>query len=112
MEQFDGSDVPTALESRAWTTVRLFSERESSQHRKAPTSLGWAVAMCAGPLATLDCKKRSNGKLTAFRRRVDGLSATAFMNWANCCSMTDSSIHSKAVLLSFELYVIGAVHHW
>ena len=68
--------------------------------------------MCAGPPATLDCKKRLNNRLAESRRRVDGFPATAFVNWTNCCSMADSSIHSRAVPLSLEPYVLGAVHHW
>ena len=68
--------------------------------------------MCAGPPATLDCKKRSNSRLTESRRRVDGFPATAFVNWANLCSMACSSMHSRAVSLSFEPYVLGAAHHW
>ena len=68
--------------------------------------------MCAGPPATLDCKKRSNSRLAESRRRVDGFPATAFVNWANLCSMAYSSMHSRAVLLSFEPYVLGAAHHW
>ena len=68
--------------------------------------------MCTEPPATLDCKKRSNYKLAASRRRVDGLSATAFVNWANRCSMADLSIHSKVVLLLFEPYILYVAHHW
>ena len=68
--------------------------------------------MCAGPPATLDCKKRSNSRLAESRRRVDGFPATAFVNWANLCSMACSSMHSRAVSLSFEPYVLGAAHHW
>ena len=68
--------------------------------------------MCAGPPATLDCKKRSKGRLAESRRRVDGFPATAFVNWANLCSMACSSMHSRAVSLSFEPYVLGAAHHW
>ena len=68
--------------------------------------------MCAGPPATLDCKKRSNSKLAESRRRVDGFPGTAFVNWANLCSMACSSMHSRAVSLSFEPYVLGAEHHW
>ena len=68
--------------------------------------------MCTGPPATLDCKKRSNSKLAESRRRVDGFPATAFVNWANLCSMACSSMHSRAVSLSFEPYVLGAAHHW
>ena len=112
VEQFDSSDVPTASQSLAWTAVRLFSEQESSQHRKATTSLGWAITMCAGPPATLDCKKRSKSRLADSRRRVDGFPATVFVNWANGCSMAYSSMHSRAVSLSLEPYVLGAAHHW
>ena len=68
--------------------------------------------MCAGPPATLDCKKRSNSRLAESRRRVDGFPATAFVNWANLCSMAYSSMHSRAESLSFEPYVLGAAHHW
>ena len=106
-----GNVVPIASQSLAWTTIRLFSEQESSQHRKATTSLGWAVTMCTGPPATLYCKKQSNIKLAASRWRVDSLYTLAFVNWANRCSMADSSMH-KAVSLSFEPFVFGATHHW
>ena len=68
--------------------------------------------MCAGPPATLDCKKRSDSKLAESRRRVDGFPATAFVNWANRCSMAYLSMHSGAVSLSFEPYILGAAHHW
>ena len=81
VEQFDSLDVPTASQSLAWTAVRLFSEQESSQYRKVTKSLGWAITMCSGPPATLDCKKRSNSRLAESRRRVDGFPATAFVNW-------------------------------
>ena len=97
--QIDSSDVPTASLSLAWTTVCPFSEQESSRHRKATTPLGWAVVMCAG------------SRLAASRRRVDGFSATTFVNWASRCSMAGSSMYRKAVSLSFELYVLGAAHH-
>ena len=63
VEQFDSYDVPTASQSLAGTAVRLFSEQESSQHRKVTTSLGWGISICAGPPATLDCKKRSDSRL-------------------------------------------------
>ena len=112
IEQFDSSDVPTASQSLAWTAVRLFSEQESSQHRKVTTSLGWAITMCSGLPATLDCKKHSNSRLAESRRRVDGFPATAFVNWANRCSMAYSSMHSRVVSLSFEPYVLAAAHHW
>ena len=111
MEQFGRSDVPTASQSLALTAVRLFSEQESSQHRKAITSLGWAIIMCAGPPANLNCKKRSNSRLAASRRRVDGFSVTAFVNWANRCLMFFSSMYSRAVSLSLEPYVLCAAHH-
>ena len=75
-------------------------------------SLGWAMIMCSGPPATLDYKKRSNGRLAESRRRVDGFPATAFVNWANRCSMACSSMHSRAVSLSFESSVLGAAYHW
>ena len=68
--------------------------------------------MCAGPPATLDCKKRPNSRLAESRRRVGGFPATAFVNWANRCSMAYSSMHSRAVPLSLEPYVLGAAHHW
>ena len=68
--------------------------------------------MCSGPPATLDCKKRSNSRLAESRRRVDGFPATAYVNWVNRCSMAYSSMHSRAVSLSFEPYVLGAAHHW
>ena len=68
--------------------------------------------MCSGPPATLDYKKRSNSRLAESRRRVDGAPATAFVNWANRCSMACSSMHSRAVLLSFEPSVLGAAYHW
>ena len=106
------SDVPTASQSLAWTAVRLFSEEESSEHRKATMSLGWAVTMCAGPPATLDCKKHSNSRLAASRRRVNDFSAPAVVNLANLCSMANSPMHSRAVSLSLEPYVLGAAHHW
>ena len=80
VEQFDSSDVPTASQSLAWTAVRLFSEQESSQHRKVTTSLGWAITMCSGLPATLDCNKRSNSRLAESRRRVDCFTATAFVS--------------------------------
>ena len=112
VEQFDSYDIPTASQSLAWTAVHLFSEQESSQHRKASTSLGSAVTICAGLPVTRDCKKRSNSRLAASSRRVDGFPATAFVNWANRCSMTYSSMHRRAVSLSFEPYVLGAAHHW
>ena len=112
VEQFGSSDVPTVLQSLAWIAVRLFSKYESSQHRKATTWLGWAVTMCAAQSATLDGKKPSNSRLEASRRRVDGFPATAFVNWANRYSMADSSMHSRAVPLSLEAYVLGAAHHW
>ena len=67
--------------------------------------------MCSEPPATLDCKKRSNSRLAESRRHVDGFPATALVNWANRCSMAYSSMHSRAVLLSFESYVLGAAHH-
>ena len=102
MEQFDSSDVPTASQSLAWATVRIFSKQESSQHRKATTSLGWAVIMCVGPSATLVCKKRSNTRLAESRRRVDGFPDTAFVTWANPFSMAFSSMDSRAVSLSPE----------
>ena len=68
--------------------------------------------MCAGPPATLDCKKRPNSRLEESRRRVDGFPATAFVTWANRCSMAYSFMHSRAVSLSLESYVLGAAHHW
>ena len=68
--------------------------------------------MCAGPPATLDCKKRSNSRLSASRRRVDGLSATTFVNWASRCSMADLPMYNRAVSLSFELDILGATYHW
>ena len=111
MEQFDSSDVPAASQPLALTTVCPFSGQESSQYRQATTSLGWTVAMCTEPPATLDCKKSSNSRLAASRRCVDGLSATAFVNWANCCSMADLSMHSKVVSLLFEPYVLYVAHH-
>ena len=43
---------------------------------------------------------------------MDGFPATAFVNWANRCSMAYSSMNSRAVSLSFEPYVLGAAHHW
>ena len=94
------------------TALRLFSEQESSQHRKATTSLGSAIIMCSGPPATLDYKKRSNSRLAESRRRVDGFPAAAFVNWANRCSMASSSMHSRAISLSFEPSVLGAAYHW
>ena len=42
---------------------------------------------------------------------VNGLSATGFVNWAKRCSIADSCMHSRAVPLSFEPYVLGAAHH-
>ena len=80
MEQFDCSDVPTVSQSLAWTAVRLFTEQESSQHKKAATPSGWVATICARPPATLDCKKCLNSRLAASRWLVDGLSATAFVN--------------------------------
>ena len=68
--------------------------------------------MCAGPLVTLHCKKHSNGRLAASQWRVDGLYATAFVNWANRYSITNSSMHNKAVSVFFEPYVLSAAHHW
>ena len=68
--------------------------------------------MCAGPPATLDCKKRSNSRLAESRRRVDGFTATAFVNWANRYSMVYSSMHGRAVSLSLEPYELDAAHHW
>ena len=106
MEQFDSSHVPAASQPLALTTVCPFSGQESSQYRQATTSLGWTVAMCTEPPAILDCKKRSNSRLAPSHRCVDGLSATAFVNWANRCSMADFSMHSKVVLLLFEPYVL------
>ena len=74
--------------------------------------LGLAVTMCAGPPATVDCKKRSNSRLAASRWRVDDFSATASsVNWANRCSVAYSSMHSRTVSLSLEPYVLGAAHH-
>ena len=102
VERFDSSDVSAASQFLAWTVVRFFSEQESSQHRKVTTSLGWAITMCSGPPAILDCKKRSNSRLAESRRRVDGFPTTAFVNWANRCSMAYSSMHSRAASLSFE----------
>ena len=67
--------------------------------------------MCSGPPATLDYKKRSNSRLAESRRRVDGFPATAFVDWANRCSMACSSMHSRAVPLSFEPSVLGAAYH-
>ena len=112
VEQFGSSNVPTASQSLAWTAARLFSEQESSQHRKVTTSLVWAITMCSGPPTTLDCKKRSNSRLAESRRLVDGFPAMAFVNWANRCSMTCSSMHSRVVSLSFEPYVLGVAHYW
>ena len=113
LEQFNSSDVPNSSQSLAWTAVRLFFEQESSQHRKATTSLGWVITMCAGPPATLDCKKRSISRLAESRRRVDGFpGTTAFVNWANRCSMAYSSTHSREVPLSLEPYVLGTAHYW
>ena len=112
LEKFDSSDVLTASQSLVWTAVRLFSEQESNQHRKATTSLGWAVIMCAGPPATLDCKKRSISRLAASLWHVDGFSATTFVNWAIPCSMAYSSMHSRALSLFLEPYIVGAAHHW
>ena len=63
-------------------------------------------------LATLDCKTRPNSRPAVSCRRVNGLSATAFMNWANHSSMADSPMRSKAVSLSFEPCVLDAAHHW
>ena len=40
------------------------------------------------------------------------LSATAFVNWASCSLMAGSSMHRRAASLSFQPYVLGAVHHW
>ena len=88
--------------------VRLFSQQESSQHRKATTSMDWAVT--TGPPATLDYKKRPSSRLSESRRHVDGFPATAFVNWANRCSMACSSIHSRSLSLSLEPYVVGAAH--
>ena len=68
--------------------------------------------MCAGPPATLDCKKRSNSRLAESRRRVDGFPATVFVHWTNRCSMTYSSLHGRTVSLSLEPYVLGAAHYW
>ena len=68
--------------------------------------------MCSGPPATLDYKERSNSRLAKFRRRVDGFPATDFVNYVNRCSMACSSIHSRAVSLSFEPSVLGAAYHW
>ena len=68
--------------------------------------------MCSRPPATRDYKKRSNSRLAESRRRVDGFPATAFGNWANRCSMACSSMHSRAVSLSFESSVLGAAYHW
>ena len=68
--------------------------------------------MFAGPPATLDCKKRLDSRLAESRRRVDGFPATAFVNWANRCSMAYPSVHSRTVSLSLEPYVLGAAHHW
>ena len=68
--------------------------------------------MCAEPPATLGCKKRSNSRLAEYRRRVDGFPATAFVNWSNRCLMAYFSMHSRAVSLSLELYVLGTAHHW
>ena len=102
VERFDSSGVPTASQSLAWTAVRLFSEQESSQHRKVTTSLGWAITMCSPPPAFLDCKKRSNSRVAESRRRVDDFPTPAFVNWANCCSMAYPSMHSRAVSLCFE----------
>ena len=70
------------------------------------------MIVCSGPPATLDYKKRSNSRLAESRRRVDGFPATAFVNWANRCSMACSSMHSRAVSLSFEPSVLGAAYHW
>ena len=75
--------------------------------REVTTSLGWAMIMGSGPPATLDYKKRSNSS-----RRVGGFPATAFVNWANRCSMACSSMHSRAASLSFEPSVLGAAYHW
>ena len=61
---------------------------------------------------TLDCKKRSNSRLAESRRRVGGFPATAFVNWANRCSMAYLSMHSRVVSLFFGPYVLSAVHHW
>ena len=66
---------------------------------------------CALGRPLLYCNKRSNSRLAESRRRVDGFPATAFVNWANRCSMTCSSMHNRAVSLSFEPYVLGAAHY-
>ena len=87
------------------------SEQEASQRRGATTPLGWAVVMLARAPVTLDCEKYSNSRLAASRWRVSVLSATAFVNWASCSLMADSSMHSRSDSLSFEPYVLGAVHH-
>ena len=79
---------------------------------EATTSLGWAVTMCAGPPATLAGKKRSNSRLAESHRLVDGFPATAFVNWENCCSIAYSSMHSRAVSLFLEPYILDAGHHW
>ena len=68
--------------------------------------------MCAGPPATLDCKKRMNSRLEESRQRVDGFPATTFVTWVNRCSMACSLMHSRAVSLSLKSYVHGAAHHW
>ena len=68
--------------------------------------------MCARSPATLDCKKCSNRRLAESCRRVDGFSATTFVNWVNRCSMPYSSVHSRAVSLYLEPYVLSAAHHW
>ena len=68
--------------------------------------------MRPGPPASLDCGKHSNSRLAASRWRVGGLSVTTFVNWTSCWLAEDLSMHSRAVSLPFEPYILGAVHHW
>ena len=75
----------------------------------------WVVpspCMRTEPPGTLNCNKYSNSKLATSCRRVDGLSVTAFVNWANRFSMAYLYMYSRAVSLSFEAQGLGAAHHW
>ena len=43
---------------------------------------------------------------------MDGFPATAFVNRVNRSSIVYSSMHSRAVSLPFESYMLGAACHW
>ena len=66
--------------------------------------------MCAGPLATQDCKKRSNSRLAASRRRVDGFSATVFVNWESL--FNGGFVYAQQGSIAVTSAVRTAAYHW